>query len=96
MKWVKILFIFIPVSIICSFFRLPPLLAFLFPALSIVPLSFYISEATESISLRTGQKLGGFLNATFGNTVEIVISIFALRAGLVDLVISVLIVNRVS
>jgi Ca2+:H+ antiporter len=64
----------------------PPLLMFIFPAISIIPLSFYISEATESIAQRTGPKFGGFLNATFGNTAEIIISIFALRAGLVDLV----------
>ena len=86
MKYFKFLLLFIPASIICRFLNVPPLLNFVLPALSIIPLSFYISEATESVSLRTGPKFGGFLNATFGNTAEIIISIFALRAGLVELV----------
>lgn len=86
MKYFRILLLFIPVSILCRFFPIPPLLNFILPALAIVPLSFYISEATEGIALRTGPKFGGFLNATFGNTAEIIISVFALRAGLDDLV----------
>lgn len=86
MRYFWVLLLFVPASILCRFLPAPPLLDFLLPALSIIPLSFYISEATESISLRTGPKIGGFLNATFGNTAEIIISVFALRAGLVDLV----------
>ncbi len=86
LKYFKILLLFVPVSLLCRFFPVHPLLNFLFPALAIMPLSFFISEATESLSLRIGPKSGGFLNASFGNLTEIIISIFALHSGLVELV----------
>ncbi len=42
--------------------------------------------ATEELSLKLGEGLGGFLNATFGNATELIIAIFALQRGLVDVV----------
>ena len=45
-----------------------------------------MGEATEEISFYTGPKIGGFLNATFGNATELIISFFALKAGLFDVV----------
>ena len=61
-------------------------LVFVIACLAILPLSQYLGEATEHLAERTGPTVGGFLNATFGNAAELIISIFALRAGLIELV----------
>ncbi len=62
-----------------------PTLMFVLSALAIVPLAGLMGEATEEISFYTGPKLGGFLNATFGNATELIISFFfALKDGLFD------------
>lgn len=86
MKILKYLFIFIPISIIGEFMHLPPTVMFLLAALSIIPLAGLMGEATEEIAFYTGPKIGGFLNATFGNATELIISFFALKAGLFDVV----------
>ena len=51
-----------------------------------VPLAALIGEATEHLASHTGPRLGGFLNATLGNAAELIITFFAIRAGLLDLV----------
>lgn len=86
MKILKYLLIFIPISIIGEFMHLPPTAMFVLAALSIIPLAGLMGEATEEISFYTGPKIGGFLNATFGNATELIISFFALKAGLFDVV----------
>ncbi|CEN92831.1 calcium/proton exchanger [Paraclostridium sordellii] len=86
MKILKYLLIFIPISIIGEFMHLPPTIMFVLAALSIIPLAGLMGEATEEISFYTGPKIGGFLNATFGNATELIISFFALKAGLFDVV----------
>ncbi len=55
-------------------------------ALAIVPLAGAIGRATSELTARLGGGIGGLLNATFGNAAELIIGIFALRAGLPDLV----------
>lgn len=55
-------------------------------ALAIIPLAGLIGRATEEIAARTGPQIGGLLNATLGNAAELIITIFALREGLVELV----------
>jgi Ca2+:H+ antiporter len=59
---------------------------FLFSIVAIVPLAALLSHATESVAARTGDAIGGLLNATLGNLTELVIAIAALRAGMLDLV----------
>ncbi|CEP86500.1 calcium/cation antiporter [[Clostridium] sordellii] len=86
MKILKYLLIFIPISIIGEFIHLPPTVMFILAALSIILLAGLMGEATEEISFYTGPKIGGFLNATFGNATELIISFFALKAGLFDVV----------
>lgn len=86
MKILKYLLIFIPISIIGEFMHLPPTVMFILAALSIIPLAGLMGAATEEISFYTGPKIGGFLNATFGNATELIISFFALKAGLFDVV----------
>ena len=49
-------------------------MTFLFSMIAIMPLAFLMGHATEEIALRAGENLGGLLNATFGNAVEIIIA----------------------
>ncbi len=56
-------------------------LLFLMSVLAIVPLAVLLSHATESVAAKTGDAVGGLLNATLGNLTELVIALAALRAG---------------
>ena len=56
-------------------------LLFVLSVLAIVPLAALLSHATESVAAKTGDAVGGLLNATLGNLTELVISLTALRAG---------------
>ena len=56
-------------------------LAFALSVLAIVPLATLLSRATEAVAARTGDAVGGLLNATLGNLTELVITLSALRAG---------------
>jgi len=58
-----------------------PTLLFLLSILAIVPLAALLSHATESVAAKTGDAVGGLLNATLGNLTELVIALAALRAG---------------
>ncbi|MFL2985240.1 MAG: calcium/proton exchanger [Candidatus Poseidoniaceae archaeon] len=49
-------------------------MAFLFSMIAIMPLAFLMGKGTEEIALRTGESIGGLLNATFGNAVELIIA----------------------
>jgi len=59
---------------------------FLLSVAAIVPLAMTLSRATESVAARTGDMIGGLLNATLGNLTELVIALAALRAGQIVLV----------
>ena len=56
-------------------------LLFVLSVLAIVPLAALLSHATESVSVKTGDTVGGLLNATLGNLTELVIALAALRSG---------------
>jgi len=56
-------------------------LLFIMSVLAIVPLATTLSHATESVAARTGDTVGGLLNATLGNLTELVIALTALRSG---------------
>ncbi len=73
-----------PVAVIAHYLGASPLIVFLISAVAIVPLAKYIGDATEELALHTNPAVGGLLNATFGNATELIVSIFALQAGLVE------------
>ena len=56
-------------------------LLFVLSVLAIVPLAALMSHATESVAVKTGDAVGGLLNATLGNLTELVIALAALRSG---------------
>ena len=59
-------------------------MAFLFSMIAIMPLAFLMGKGTEEIALRTGEAIGGFLNATFGNAAELIIVGLAIYAASKD------------
>src|SRR5574338_937091 len=84
MRW---LLVFVPIAIALE--HLAPtqeLLLFAASGLAIVPLAGWMGRATEQLAERTGEGVGGLLNATFGNAAELIIALAALRAGLHDVV----------
>src|SRR3981189_2301660 len=56
-------------------------LLFILSVLAILPLAVLLSHATESVAAKTGDSVGGLLNATLGNLTELVIAVAALQAG---------------
>ncbi len=77
---------FIPISITGHFLGWSDLIIFVTAGLAIIPLAGWMGAATEEIAVVLGPSLGGLMNATFGNATELIIAIFALRAGLVNVV----------
>jgi Ca2+:H+ antiporter len=80
------LLIFVPISIAAEYVEWGTMTIFFTSALAIVPLAIWLSTATEKIALVTGPSVGGLLNAVFGNATELIISLVALKAGLIDIV----------
>ena len=83
---VRILLIFVPIAIALRLSDGDAVAIFVASALAIVPLAALIGTSTEEIAVRTGPQIGGLLNATLGNAAELIITIFALREGLLELV----------
>jgi Ca2+:H+ antiporter len=81
------LLVFIPVTVALEHVGHAPAPAVFFSAaMAIVPIAALIVRATEQLATRTGDAVGGLLNATFGNAPELIISLVALRAGLLEMV----------
>ncbi|MDQ0220395.1 calcium/proton exchanger [Peribacillus cavernae] len=78
----------VPLSVIGSLLHWPSVLMFVVYCLTIVALAGFMGRATESLAIVMGPRIGGLLNATFGNAVELIISIFSLKAGLVGVVLA--------
>ena len=64
----------------------PILLLFGVASLALIGLAWVLGQATESVGHYSGPRIGGVLNATFGNAAELIITIFALSAGLTTVV----------
>ncbi len=76
------LLVFVPVIFVAEhLWPESPTLLFVLSVLAIVPLAALLSHATESVAAKTGDAVGGLLNATLGNLTELVIALAALRAG---------------
>ncbi|MBA4115473.1 MAG: calcium/proton exchanger [Rubrobacter sp.] len=64
----------------------PVLLLFAVASLALIGLAWVLGQATESVGHYAGPRIGGVLNATFGNAAELIITVFALSAGLTTVV----------
>ena len=76
------LLVFVPIVLVAE--KLRPeshTMLFVLSVLAILPLALLLSHATESVAAKTGDSVGGLLNATLGNLTELVIAIAALQAG---------------
>lgn len=77
-SFINVLLLAAPVGIALHFTDVDPIAIFVVNFIAIIPLAAMLSFATEEIALRTGETLGGLLNATFGNAVELIVAIMAL------------------
>jgi len=81
-SWANAMMVFIPLAIVAELFEFGPVFVFTCAALSCIPLSYRLGQATEALGTRLGPVSGGLLNATFGNAAELIISVMALSHGL--------------
>src|SRR5947208_11693422 len=76
------LLVFVPIALAAEkLYHEAHTLHFVLSVLAILPLAVLLSHATESVAAKTGDSVGGLLNATLGNLTELVIAIAALQAG---------------
>ena len=84
MNW---LLLFIPITVgLEHLAHVSAPVLFFMAAVAIVPIAAQIVGATEQLATRTGDAIGGLLNATFGNAPELIIAFVALKAGLLEMV----------
>ncbi|HEV2722928.1 MAG TPA: calcium/proton exchanger [Thermoanaerobaculia bacterium] len=76
----------IPVAIWLQFAHVAVVWEFVFSCAAVIPIAAWIGISTEQLARRMGPTYGALFNATFGNFAELVIAIFAIRAGLPDVV----------
>lgn len=81
-----ILLLFAPLTLAAELLHWPALAIFILACIGIIPMAAYIGQATEALAHFTGPRIGGLLNATLGNAAELIITITAIRAGLLELV----------
>ena len=72
-NYVNVFLVFVPLGIVSGAVGWSPVATFVLNFLAIIPLASLLSFATEELSARLGQTLGGLLNATFGNAVELIV-----------------------
>src|SRR6266545_156814 len=80
------LLILAPVSLVAQLAFQQDLMVFLTAAGAIIPLAGLIGRGTEQLALHAGPRVGGLLNATFGNVTELIIAIFLITRGEIDVV----------
>ncbi|KAK2003454.1 calcium/proton exchanger [Colletotrichum falcatum] len=85
-NYVNFLLVMVPLGIVAGKLHWSPTAVFTINFFAIIPLAAVLSFATEQISMKLGEALGGLLNATFGNAVELIVSIVALKEGQIEVV----------
>ena len=72
--------------VVVELLHAPTLIIFALTALALIGLAWVLGQATESLAGHAGPRIGGILNATFGNAAELIITIITLSAGLTEVV----------
>jgi Ca2+:H+ antiporter len=85
-KPINALLVFLPVALVLELVQGAPMLIFITAALAVVPLSGILGDATEDLAARAGPRVGALMNATLGNAAELIITILAIKEGLLELV----------
>ncbi|KUL89968.1 hypothetical protein ZTR_02955 [Talaromyces verruculosus] len=93
---INVLLVLVPVGIALNYTSVSRTAVFVVNFLAIVPLAAMLSYATEEIALRTGETLGGLINASFGNAVELIVAIIALVHNEITIVQTSLIGSMLS
>jgi Ca2+:H+ antiporter len=78
----------VPLSVIGTLLNWSSVIMFVVYCVTIIALASFMGRSTESLAIVAGPRIGGLLNATFGNAVELIISIFALQEGLIEVVLA--------
>jgi Ca2+:H+ antiporter len=86
MRGVRLLLFFLPIAILAELLHWGDLAIFFTSALAIIPLAGVLGDATEALTVHTNPQIGGLLNASLGNTAEIIIALVAIAAGRIELV----------
>lgn len=73
-NYVNVLLVCVPAGIVLGALDVNPTAIFVVNFFAIVPLAALLSFATEELSVKLGQTVGGLMNATFGNAVELIVS----------------------
>ncbi|KNG47080.1 vacuolar calcium ion transporter /H(+) exchanger [Stemphylium lycopersici] len=94
--WINVLLVMVPVGFAVYYARLDPVPVFIINFIAIIPLAAMLSNATEELAIRVGETLGGLLNATFGNAVELIVSVQALLKDEITIVKTSLIGSMLS
>ncbi|MFI5104907.1 MAG: calcium/proton exchanger [Terriglobales bacterium] len=84
--WLNFFLLFVPAAIVLDLMHAAPLAIFITAALGIAPLAGVLGESTSTVAAYSGPSVGGLLNATMGNATEMIIAIFALHAGHINVV----------
>jgi len=84
--WPYLLVPLIPLAIVLDIIGASPIAIFFISAGGVIPTAALMGRATEELAHRSGPGIGGLLNVTFGNAPEIIIALFALNAGLHEVV----------
>ena len=84
--WPYLLVPFIPLAILLDVAGASAVAIFVSSALGVIPTAALMGRATEELAARSGPGIGGLLNVTFGNAPELIIALFALGAGLQEVV----------
>ncbi|KAE8144692.1 sodium/calcium transporter [Aspergillus avenaceus] len=95
-SWINVLLFAAPVGIALKYVDVDPVAVFVVNFVAIIPLAAMLGYATEEIAMRTGETIGGLLNASFGNAVELIVAIIALADGEVVIVQTSLIGSMLS
>jgi Ca2+:H+ antiporter len=84
--WPYLLSPLIPIAVALDLSGTSASVVFVVSALGIIPTAALMGRATEELAARSGPGIGGLLNVTFGNAPELIIALFALGAGLQEVV----------
>jgi Ca2+:H+ antiporter len=84
--WPYLFLPFIPIAIVLELAHAAAGLVFFSAALGVIPTAALMGRATEEVAAKSGPGIGGLLNVTFGNAPELIIALFALEAGLHEVV----------
>lgn len=85
-NYLNILLLFVPLGVFAGLFKYSALVVFSLNFISIIPLAAVLSDTTEVLASKTSNTIGGLLNATFGNVVELIVALMALHRNEIRIV----------